>query len=642
VNRALRRRQIRERRGAASERALHSAHDLQRRGRLAEARAAYERRLAAAPGDALTHHALGLLLKDLGELDGALARLRAAARLDPANVAASLDLGRTLYDTGALDEAVSQFETVLRCDRSCAAAWRHLGLIAARRGLWAHAEGLLCEALTREPHDAEALIELAGCAVETQRPAIALALLERAAALRPTDVATLTRLGDGFASIKAFDPAVEAFHAALTIEPDSVELLLRVSAAEGGRGRYGEALRALERARRLAPRDSGVATNLAIIWRGLGDLDRATAFCQEAMALNPGRSVAKMNLATILLDQGRPEESLALVRELRPDDPDVQRHQAYVTLLIGDFAAGLPLLEKRLEIRSVHPLPLSDRPRWRGEALAGRSILVEAEEGIGDTIQFLRYVPLLAARGARVIVALYEPLIALAHSLPGGAEIVTKGRHAPPTDLHIPIMSLPLAFGTTPRTIPWNGPYLSADPAAVQTWRERLGPSEGLRIGLVWAGNPRHPNDCNRSMPLSRLASLCAGGGRHRFFSLQVGAHAADLAALPEGAIADLSPHLSDYAETAAAITALDLVISVDTSVAHVAGALGKPTWVLLPCGPDWRWLLDRPDTPWYPSLRLFRCPASRAWHRPLDEIRALLARIEAVADLGRFMNGSA
>jgi hypothetical protein len=277
--------------------------------------------------------------------------------------------------------------------------------------------------------------------------------------------------------------------------------------------------------------------------------------------------------------------------------------------------------------------PQFPQPVWRGDVdIKGKTILVLEDEGLGDTIQFARYIPMLAARGARVILRVGDPLHPLLSGLPDVAECIPKSVPTIPAfDLHCPICSLPLAFGTRLDTIPAAIPYLPAPAESlVLAWEDRLenrlGPRKGLRVGLVWSGRRTHLNDHNRSIPLGALSRILDVGAS--FVSLQKDPRPADKAVLAQTGIVDLTSHLTDFAETAALVSCLDLVISVDTSVVHLSGALGRPTWVMLPHAPDWRWLLDRDDSPWYPTVRLFRQTTSGNYEGVLDSVRAELARL--------------
>jgi Glycosyltransferase family 9 (heptosyltransferase) len=271
------------------------------------------------------------------------------------------------------------------------------------------------------------------------------------------------------------------------------------------------------------------------------------------------------------------------------------------------------------------------QPLWLGKQLIdGKTILVHVDEGLGDTIQFVRYVPMLAARGAKVVLVVDDALCPLLSELSGVSKCLSyRTGKFPDFDMYCPMSSLPLAFGTTLETVPSAVPYLPAAPRAyVEAWKQRLGPHDRLRVGLVWSGNPKHANDHNRSLPLRALSPIRDLDAT--FISLQKDPRPEDQAVLREWTeIVDLTAHLTDFVETAALVSCLDLVITVDTSVAHLAGALGCPTWILLPYTPDYRWLLNRDDSPWYPSVRLFRQTESRDYADVIQRVRSeLIARI--------------
>jgi hypothetical protein len=298
--------------------------------------------------------------------------------------------------------------------------------------------------------------------------------------------------------------------------------------------------------------------------------------------------------------------------------------------LTGDFKGGFEVYERRWDadqhraFRRDFALPL-----WTGaEDVAGKTVLLHAEQGFGDTIQFSRYAPLLAARGARVVLEVQEPLRTLMASLSGVAQILSRGEALPDFDLHCPLLSLPRAFGTELRAIPNAVPYLAVAKDAVTRWGARLGASGRRKIGIAWSGRPTHKNDRNRSVTLADFLKIFAGTDA-AIVSLQREVRDADAAMLRERAdVIHFGENLRDFADTAALMENLDLVIAVDTSVVHLAGALGKPVWVLLPFMPDWRWLLDRDDSPWYPNARLFRQDESRAWDSVIASVNAALREL--------------
>jgi hypothetical protein len=298
--------------------------------------------------------------------------------------------------------------------------------------------------------------------------------------------------------------------------------------------------------------------------------------------------------------------------------------RAIALLLKGDYERGLPDYELRLLVGASRPRRF-DRPAWDGSDPAGKTILLHAEQGLGDTIHFARYATLLARRGARVVLECQPPLKRLLRSLDGVGDVVAQGDLLPGFDLHRPLASMPLAFNTRLATIPADVPYLQAPADAVERLGRRLASSGGaFKVGIVWAGAAGHPNDRKRSVPLELLAPL-AGIPNVKLFSLQKGPPAEQLKAPSAPPVEDLARELDDFADTAAAMHHLDLVVSVDTSAAHLAGALGRPVWTLLPFSPDWRWLLGRADSPWYPTMRLFRQPKLGAWRDLFGEVTSKL-----------------
>ena len=348
--------------------------------------------------------------------------------------------------------------------------------------------------------------------------------------------------------------------------------------------------------------------------------------------MRPQHAEALNNVGNLLCQLGRLDEAIATferVLAVRPDDAEARFNSSFAYLLAGDYERGWREYEWRWEaLRAKLPSEASAKPLWLGEQdVAGRTVIVYAEQGYGDAIQMARYVPLLAARGAEVVIGCAPALEALLRTVPGVRAVFSSKEPPLAFDYHVPIMSLPRAFGTTMASIPSQVPYLHAAEPAVDAWRARLAALGNRRkVGLVWAGNPKHRRDRARSIPIERFAPLLAAT-QCSFLSLQKEAAGASLAALdPRGErVLDYTSELGAFADTAALICALDLVISADTAIAHLAGALGKPVWILLPFGPDWRWMRERSDSPWYPSARLFRQPASGDWSAVIQAVAAAL-----------------
>ncbi len=491
-----------------------------------------------------------------------------------------------------------------------------------RAGRLSEAEALVRAALLIEPEQPSALYLLGTLTLATGRPAEAAALLTRAERLRPhhrDQTLALTR------ALIATGHAAEALDVCngLTADPSLTEAHFLAGCAANALGRHGEAAQAFRQVLAVTPHHAPALLNLGNACVDADDLDNAEAYTRAAIANAPGLAEAHASLGHLLTVKGRPLEAIASCWEAAKLEPDLaQAHwnRGVAHLLAGQFAEGWDAYEwrKRRYPRCYSPLP---GPQWEGEALDGRTILVRAEQGFGDAVQFARYLPLLTQRGAHVILQAASPLLSLLQRIP---DILVVERGCPtPHDLWVDQMSLPRLFHTAANTVPGASGYLTPNPTLAEAYDAAL--PFGLRIGVAWAGNPAHHNDRRRSMPVSALAPI-VGAGARMLVSLQVGSQAADISKV--FGIKDLSHQLTDFAATAAVIAGLDLVITVDTAVAHLAGALGIPTWLMLPHAPDWRWMLNRDDSPWYSSMRLFRQERPGDWPGVVERVASALADI--------------
>jgi hypothetical protein len=371
-----------------------------------------------------------------------------------------------------------------------------------------------------------------------------------------------------------------------------------------------------------APREPANYVELGICLASMNRWELAVQAQRQALRFAPEYLPALTCLGKALCALNQVSESIVCLRQalrLAPDLAAAHWNLALSLLVAGRLPEGWEEFEWRLQV-NPHLDPRPGVPKWQGESAPGQTILLRAEQGVGDCLQFLRYAPLVKARVGRVVVSCPGSVVGLLKTVKGVDEVVPDSEQTPRCDRYAMLLSLPRIFGTTLDTIPGKVPYLHARPDSRQP---QLPPRDPAcrHIGLVWAGNAIHPNDVNRSAPLASLAPLLALPG-NRFFSLQVGPRAADLGQLTgAGPITDWASHLGDFSDTAAVLAGLDLLITVDTSVAHLAGALGRPVWMLLPFAPDWRWLLEREDTPWYPTVRLFRQPAPGDWASVVAEV---------------------
>jgi tetratricopeptide (TPR) repeat protein len=617
-------------------------------GRLEEAEANFRAVVRLRPDDAAAHNHLGAVLAALGRTDEAIAAYAQALRLRPELAAAHANRAELLRQQGRFTEALDAFGQASRLQGDSPET--HFGLAGTLRSLGRHAEAAAHyrQTLALRPGTVEAMTALAAVLVEEGQREEALAmgrqalgLLNRAAA------ATCFELGTVFLRVRAFDEAIAAYRHALRSRPDDPDTLNNLGTAFWELGQLEQAETHYRRAHALrggeaetvnlgnALREQGrleeaaacyrealarrgdlpeTLSNLGVVLSSLGALDEAETALRRALSLRPEWAVAHDNLATVWLCQGKLDAALEGYEDaLRHDSgyAEARRNRAMAWLLKGDCVQGWPEYEWRLKCRGV-PAVDYPQPRWQGEHLAGRTILLHAEQGLGDTLQFVRYAPLVKRRGGTVLLVCPAPLVALLERTPGIDRVLAAGSPLPPFDVHAPLLSLPLILATRSLAeIPAEVPYLFAAPEAIARWRRTLAAQRGFRVGVAWQGNPRYPLDRQRSFPLVALEPLARVEGV-RLISLQKGAGAEQCPALggrfPIAVLEGWEDgRAGDFPDTAAVVRNLDLVVSPSSALAHLAGGLGARVWVALPTMPDWRWLTDRDDSPWYPRVRLFR-----------------------------------
>ena len=570
------------------------ANAYQKRGRLDEAVASYNRVLTLRPNHPETYNSLGIALRELGRLDEAVTCFRKAIDLNPNDPTAHVNLGTALREQARWGDAVACYRQAIELRPDLPEAHSNLGIALQEQGRLDEAINCYRQAIELQPRLPEAHSNL-GIALQEQG---------------------------------RLDEAVTAFRQAIDLKPDYPEAQYNLGNALKEQGWLDEAVACYGKSLDLKPDQPRAHNNMGNALRELGRLDEAIACYGKSLDLKPDQPEAQCNLGTVLEEQRRLGEAVACYRkaiDIRPDLPEAHNNLAIALLAQGDMAGGWDEYEWRWQT----PQMLKGRrdfarPQWRGEAAAGRQLLIHAEQGFGDTLQFCRYAPLAAARGLRVVIEVQPPLARLLRSLPNVDQVIAAGEQPPAFDLHCPMLSLPRAMGTTLGTIPGGVPYLRADAAQVASWRTRLAamPRQGPRVGLVWAGDPgihlpsKAAVNRRRSIAPDRLAPLFALPGLH-FVSLQKGGPAAP----GHFPLTDLMDEMTDFADTAALLATLDLVISVDTAVAHLAAALGKPVWLLDRFDPCWRWLTGRTDSPWYPSLRIYRQRDPGDWDAVITEV---------------------
>ena len=456
------------------------------------------------------------------------------------------------------------------------------------------------------------------------RPEEAETQYRAALALEPGNVAALNNLGIVEQAGGRRDAAIVRYREAIAIQADFAPAHLNLGAALLEAGDVEAAEAALETARRLDAASTEAALNLANLRQAQDRLDEAVALYRGLLEAHPGHVQALVNLGQALQRQGLPAlaiEQFDAALALAPDLPGAQWNAGLCRLLLGDYAQGWQGFAWRWQANAVPPHALAG-PEWTGDALAGRRLLVHAEQGLGDTIQFVRFLQRLGAEPPGDIILLCQkPLKRL---LAGFARIVTADQPLPDWDCRVPLLDLPRLFGIGLADLGAEPAYLAADAEGVAHWQSELADLPKPRIGLLWRGRPDHRNDRNRSIPASALAPLTRV--RAGWVSLQQGAVPDELTLL--GPILQLGDSFGDLQDAADAIAALDLVITVDTALAHLAGALGKPVWLLLPLAPDWRWLTGRDDSPWYPSARLFRQTRAGDWTDVVDRVAAAVREL--------------
>ena len=599
----------------------------------------------------------------------------AAAKLDSAPLQDKFRQGVTLHQQGRFAEAEQIYRDVLEHDPASFEAMHLLGIIALQTRNTQQAVELIGKAIALNPGVPTAHCNLGSALTALQRHAEALTSFNKAIALKPdladahgNRAAALIALNQheqavtscnkalalkpdyaeahnnrahALNALKRHDEAIAACDRAIALRPNYPEALNNRGNALNSLARHADALASYDKAIAFAPKYAEAYNNRGNALFHMGRADEAAASYELAIATRPDYAEAYNNRGNALSFLHRCEPALASYDQaiaLKPDYAEACFNKSVLLLLMGRMAEGWQDYEYRK--KKANPTTARDDPQrlWLGDTdIAGKTILLTEEQGLGDTIQFCRYAPLVAQRGAHVILQVPPQIASLAASLAGIAEIVETGQPLPAFDLHCPLMSLPLAFKTDLATIPAD-PYLKADPRKSKIWKDGLGARTKLRVGLVWSGGirPNQPVSVNqrRNIPLAKFAAL--KNANVTFYSLQKGQGESELAELqgqwngPE--ILDFTGAISNFSDTAAFMDNLDLVISVDTAAAHLAGALGKLVWILNRFDTDWRWLLDREDSPWYPTARLFRQEKPGDWERVIARVKSELDRLVALS----------
>jgi tetratricopeptide (TPR) repeat protein len=607
-----------------------------RQGRLADAERVYQEVLRRQPNHFDALHLMGVIALQTQRTESGVELIAKAVRVNPNIAAAHNNLANGLLALSRFEDAVSSYDKAIELGTDFAETYHSRGKALSALDRPEAAIESYDRAIALRPGHAEAFYNRGNAQRSLDRHAEAVASYDKALALKPNFADAYYNRGNALRDLHRLDEAAGSYEQAISIRPDEPNAYYNLSNVLLELHRFEDAVVSCDKAIALRP-------DFAAAWRnrgnGLWALNRpeeAIESYDRAIALRPDDAGAYSNRAVALTERNRHEEAIASYDNaiaLKPDDPTAYAGQSLCRLATGDYERGWALYEWRWKTGLAHARPALPGLPWLGaEPIDGKTILVLAEQGFGDTLQFCRYVPMLAAL-ATVVLCVPRPLIRLLSGLEGVTRIVAEDDPLPAFDTWTPMMSLPLAFRTLLASIPASVPYLHADPKRAAAWRNRLAAFPGRKIGLVWSGSPRAENlranavDRRRSITLQHYAPLAAVPGLC-MISLQKG----DAPPPPEGMVLrDWTDELDDFSDTAALVAALDLVISVDTAVVHLTGALGKPVWVLNRYDQCWRWLRNRTDSPWYPSARLFQQRTPGDWSGVIDDVAEAMRGVLSV-----------
>ncbi|QZZ18947.1 tetratricopeptide repeat protein [Leptothermofonsia sichuanensis E412] len=598
-------------------------------GNLFEAEWTCQQIVEQQPGYVPALHLLGAIAYQTGRLDTAIARYQQLLSVEPDHWEAQGNLAVALQDRGQWEESAHHFQRALALNPNHASAHYNFANLLRKQQDWEAAIAHYRQAIALNPSHARAHNNLGQALRQQGQLAAAEEQFRQALALEPENPELHNNLGNVLQEQGRVEAAIAQYQQSLMVKGDNPEVYFNLGNAMSALGQIEGAITYYASALQLGLERAEVHNNLGLMLQERRQLERAVDHFQRAVALNPDAPSLLTNLGIALYEQNDLEGAIAQYRRaiaLDPDYIDAHLNLSFALLVEGNFPEGFAEYEWRFRVPEFQ-VPELPGDRWEGADLQGKTLLLYAEQGFGDAIQFIRYVPILAQRGASIIVACAPELHRLFAPIPGITQLIPKTGPFPPADFHLPLMSLPLILQSTLETLLHETPYLSPL-TSLPSLLSPLPPA--CKIGITWAGAPssnphqfRSYRNKSASLPLfMALQSI----PQVALYSLQVGSHASDVTQSGfEGVVQDLSPQLKDFADTAAAIAGMDLVISVDTAVAHLAGALGKPAWLLLPFACDWRWMRHREDSPWYPTMRLFRQDSPGDWAGVMAKVIAAL-----------------
>jgi tetratricopeptide (TPR) repeat protein len=599
---------------------IHQALEHHRAGNLSDAEAIYQNILRRDPHHVDALNLLGMLETQTGEFEAAEQHINQAIAKSPRNEQLHNNLGTVFKAQGKLKDSIRSFKKAVELNPQFADAYHNLADVYDEQGETEEAIKYYRKAISLNPKLTEAYNNLGVTLEDHGKIEEAIECFKKALQLRPDYADALNNLGTAYKNNGDLKRAVECFEKAIELMPGSAVLFRNLASVLHDLGRYNDAVGLCKKALEIDPEYSEAYNDLGVFLNdystigepheGVRKLDEAILSFREAIKLNPTSIEAHSNLAGLLIDAGNIDEaatSVEVALRLDPESAQARFNQSLIMLLKGDLEQGLKEYEWRWKLGRY---PYQNGLLWNGDDIQGKTILLVPEQGLGDTIQFVRYTSFLKAAGATTIVKCQPSLFRLLKTCQGIDHVVAEDKDLPHFDTTAPLMSLPYLMKTTLNNIPSNVPYLSPSFDMVGKWKAKLGITNGYKVGISWQGSPEHRNDKNRSIHLSYF-KLMADIEGVKLVSLQKG-HGADQLRENPGVVEileleDMRHENWDFMDSAAVIKNLDLVITVDSAVAHLAGALGVPVWVLIPYGPDWRWMLEREDSPWYPTMRLFR-----------------------------------
>ena len=602
-----------------------------------EAIACYEGAISLEPDQAEAYAQMSLSMAELGHRDAALGCCKIALEIDPCQATALHHRALIQMQSDDKQAALDSLNATLALQPQLPSAWASKGSLLVGQKNYAEALSALSHAIELGASSADIFQQRALCLQDMERLDEAINDLEKALSLDPQHALSLMTLGVISQNLNRYDSAIHLYTQAIQIDPQRVEAYSNLGAVLFESNRFEDARVTLEAAVELNPKLINAWINLGSTLMQLYRFEESLAAFEQVLNLNPKHVDALCHQGLVLHDLRRMDEALDCYERALAIDPDstlAHWNKAYGLLLNGDLTKGWPQYESRwTHKKNKLSLPDFPTPRYTAQSnIQGKRLLVYAEQGLGDTLMFARFIPRLIELGAQVIFEVQPSLVRLMTRCLPDAQIIAMGQPTPSMDFHSPLLSLPGILGVQECSIPATDGYLSASSAKLQEWRKRLGPKAQRRIGLVWSGNAAHQNDRNRSMSLKKL--LDALPKEFEYISLQNQIRQEDLVFLKNSElITSFADEMEDFEDTAALCQSVDLVISVDTSVAHLSAALGVKTWTLVPYSPDWRWMLNRADTPWYKSMRLFRQTTPGSWDEPLS---AILTHLIKEADLPR------